>query len=67
MTFDFRSMVWRFWFRMNVDRGRGKASWAQSMMEGVELSSALHSFCWHANHSQILFRAMRFHLPRLAG
>jgi hypothetical protein len=45
MTFDFRSMVWRFWFRMNVDRGRGKASWAQSMMEGVELSSALHSFC----------------------
>lgn len=63
MTFDFRSMVWRFWFRMNVDRG--KASW--SMMEGVELSSALHSFCWHANHSQILFWAMRFHLPRLAG
>jgi hypothetical protein len=67
MTFDFRSMVWRFWFRMNVDRGRGKASWAQSMMEGVELSSALHSFFWHANHSQILFWAMLFHLPRFAG
>jgi len=52
---------------MNVDRGRGKASWAQSMMEGVELSFSAAFLLLACEPQPDLFWAMRFHLPRLAG